>query len=68
MVRLAHAPARSLDFRLVDRDIFQRGQMTVRFRRDPAGTPVAFAYTNPLIRDVTFTRLPERTAAAPRQD
>lgn len=34
--------------------------MMVRFRRDEAGRPVAFAYSNPLLRDVPFTRPGDR--------
>jgi len=36
--------------------------VTVRFHRDITGNVVAFGYSNPLLRDVTFTRLSGRTS------
>ena len=36
--------------------------MTVRFRRDETGKVVAFDYSNPLLRNVRFTRLSDRTS------
>ncbi len=59
VVRLEHSPDKSLQFRLINRDTFQGGRMTVRFRRDEAGNVVAFAYSNPMLRDIRFTRLSE---------
>jgi hypothetical protein len=56
-VRLEHTPARSLELKPVDRDTFQLSRMTVRFQRDKAGKVVALDYSNPLIRNVRFTRL-----------
>jgi hypothetical protein len=60
-VRLAHAPATALEFRPVAPDTFQLGMMTVRFHRDNTGNVGALGYSNPLVRDVTFTRLSDRT-------
>jgi hypothetical protein len=62
-VRLAHAPAMRLEFRPVAPDIFQSGNHFLRFRRDETGNVVAFGYRNPVLRDVTFTRLGDRTSS-----
>ncbi len=63
MVRLAHAPARTQELRPVAPDTFQAGRMTVRFHRDETGNVVAFGYSNPLLREVRFTRLSDRTSS-----
>ena len=34
--------------------------MTVRFRRDKAGKVVGFDYSNPVVRNIKFTRLSDR--------
>jgi CubicO group peptidase (beta-lactamase class C family) len=60
MVRLNDAPGAALEFRPVDRDTFQRGMITVRFRRDKAGKIVALDFSNPVLRKVEFTRLSDR--------
>ena len=44
----------------VDRDTFQRGMQTVRFRRDQAGKVIALDLTNPALRRITFARLSDR--------
>jgi hypothetical protein len=64
LVRLAHAPARTLEIRPVAPDTFQAGMVTVRFHRDETGNVVALGYSNPVLRDVTFTRLSDRTGPA----
>lgn len=56
-LRLEHAPAKSLGFKPVDDDTFQFSRMTVRFRRDAAGKVVGLDYSNPMLRNVAFTRL-----------
>jgi CubicO group peptidase (beta-lactamase class C family) len=58
-VRLAHAPARTLTFEPVAPDTFQAGMVTVRLRRDEAGTVVALGYSSPVLRDVEFARQSE---------
>ncbi|HEX8285926.1 MAG TPA: hypothetical protein VF588_21390 [Pyrinomonadaceae bacterium] len=40
----------------VYRDTFQIGPVTLRFLRDNAGKVVAFDYSNPVVRNVRFTR------------
>jgi CubicO group peptidase (beta-lactamase class C family) len=59
-VRLEHTPSRSLELKPVDRDTFQIARMTVRFQRDKDGKVVSLGYSNPLIRNVKFTRLSDR--------
>jgi CubicO group peptidase (beta-lactamase class C family) len=61
VMRLELSPDRALEFRPVDRDTFQLSRMTVRFHRDPTGKVVAFDYSNPLVRNIRFTRLSDRT-------
>jgi Domain of unknown function (DUF3471) len=61
-VRLEHTPSRSLEFKPVDRDTFQIGRVTVRFQRDKAGKVVALDYSNPVVRNIRFTRLSDRTS------
>jgi hypothetical protein len=62
VVRLEHSPARSLEFKPVDRDAFQASRVTVRFQRDKAGKVVALDYSNPVVRNIRFTRLNYRTS------
>ena len=57
MSRLNDSPATVLEFRPVDRDTFQRGMITVRFVRDKAGRVVGFYFTNPVLRNIRFTRV-----------
>ncbi len=60
LARLEHTPSRSLELKPVDRDTFQISRVTVRFHRDKSGKVVALDYSNPLIRNVKFTRLNDR--------
>jgi CubicO group peptidase (beta-lactamase class C family) len=62
VMRFDLSPDKALEFRPVDRDAFQAGRMTVRFHRDPTGKIVAFDYSNPLVRNIRFTRLSDRTS------
>ena len=62
VMRFELSPVRSLEFRPVDRDTFQAGRMTVRFHRDRAGKVVAFDYSNPVVRNIRFMRLSDRTS------
>jgi CubicO group peptidase (beta-lactamase class C family) len=59
-IHLEHTPANKLEFRPVDRDVFQFRMLTVRFLRDKAGKVVALDFTNPVLRNVRFTRTIER--------
>jgi hypothetical protein len=60
MVRLNDSAP--FEFKPVDRDTFQRGGMILRFRRDKAGTVVTLDYSNPVVRNINFTRLSDRTS------
>ncbi|HEX5735059.1 MAG TPA: serine hydrolase [Blastocatellia bacterium] len=62
LMRLEHTPARSLELKPVERDTFQISRMTVRFIRDKAGKVVALDYSNPIVRNIKFTRLSDRTS------
>jgi CubicO group peptidase (beta-lactamase class C family) len=54
--RVNDARGAGVPLRPVDRDTFQAGMLTVRFRRDNAGKVVAIDFNNPALRNITFTR------------
>lgn len=56
-VRLAHIPDRIPQFTAVARDLYQFGQMNLRFERDANGKVVALAYSNPALRNVRMVRV-----------
>jgi CubicO group peptidase (beta-lactamase class C family) len=56
VMRLDLSPQKALDLAPVDRDAFQVARMTVRFHRDASGTVVGLDYSNPLVRNIRFTR------------
>ena len=56
IVRVTSNEAKSFDFQPVDLDTFQWGRMIVRFHRDEAGKVVALDYSNPIVRNIRFTR------------
>lgn len=56
-VRVSWNLAQAYEFRPVDPDAFQMGGMILRFRRDQAGRPMALEYSNPLVRNIRFTRM-----------
>lgn len=60
MMRLEHAPQQTLEFKPVDRDTFQFSRITIRFHRDDAGKVVGFDFSNPLVRNIRFTRRAEQ--------
>jgi CubicO group peptidase (beta-lactamase class C family) len=60
IVRVSWNDSQTFDFRPVDRDTFQLGGMIVRFRRDPAGKVVGLDYSNPVVRNIEFTRMSDR--------
>jgi CubicO group peptidase (beta-lactamase class C family) len=55
--RANDAPRALPEFMPVDRDTFQLGRVILRFRRDKAGKVVALDYSNPVVRNIKFTRL-----------
>ena len=58
--RANDAPGEPLGFKPVDRDTFQFAGVILRFTRDKAGKVVGLDFSNPLIRNVKFTRLNDR--------
>jgi CubicO group peptidase (beta-lactamase class C family) len=60
MGRANDAPGAGLEFRPVDRDTFLLAGVILRFRRDKAGKVVAVDYSNPVVRNIKFTRLSDR--------
>lgn len=54
----------SLPFKPVDNDTFQLGGVVLRFLRDKAGKVMALNYSNPVVRNIKFTRLSDN--ATPR--
>jgi CubicO group peptidase (beta-lactamase class C family) len=60
MVRANDAPRALLEFKPVASGIFQIGSSLLHFTRDKAGKVVGLQYSNPLLRNVKFTRLGDR--------
>jgi CubicO group peptidase (beta-lactamase class C family) len=61
MVHLENSSGKGSEIRPVDSDTFQVSRVTLRFQRYKAGKVVAFDYSNPLIRNVRYMRLSDRT-------
>jgi CubicO group peptidase (beta-lactamase class C family) len=61
VVHLEGSSGKGSEIRPVYRDTFQISRVTVRFLRDKDGRVVAFDYSNPLVRNIKFTRLSDRT-------
>jgi CubicO group peptidase (beta-lactamase class C family) len=61
MVHLEGSSGKGSEIRPVTRDTFQISRVTVRFLRDKDGKVAAFNYSNPLVRNIKFTRLSEST-------
>ena len=53
-------PGPPFEFKAVDRDTFQFSRLILRFVRDKAGKVVGLECSNPLLRNVKFTRLSDR--------
>ncbi len=53
-------PGPPFEFKPVDRDTFQFSGLILRFVRDKAGKVTGLEYSNPLLRNVKFTRLSDR--------
>lgn len=56
-VRVSWNNAQAFPFVPVDRDTFQLGGMILRFQRDQAGKVTGLAYSNPVVRNIAFTRV-----------
>ena len=61
-MRFERTPDKSLELTPVERDTYMRSLMVVRFRRDGSGKVVGFDYGNPVVRNIAFTRLGDRTS------
>jgi CubicO group peptidase (beta-lactamase class C family) len=57
VMRLEHAPDRSLPLQPIDREIYQFRGMIIRFHRDKTGTVDSLIYSNPVLRNIKFARL-----------
>ena len=63
MLRVGWNESRVFEFRPVDRDTFQFAGMLLRFRRDKNGNVTGADYSNPLVRNIEFTRSSDAAAA-----
>jgi CubicO group peptidase (beta-lactamase class C family) len=63
VMRSESSPGRALNLTPVERDTYMLSLMIVRFRRDAGGKVTGFDYGNPVVRNISFTRLGDRTAA-----
>jgi len=61
VMRFERSPDKALELTPVERDTWMRSLMIVRFRRDGSGKVVGFDYGNPVVRNISFTRLGDRT-------
>jgi CubicO group peptidase (beta-lactamase class C family) len=61
VVHLEGSAGKGSEIRPVYRDTFQISRVTVRFLRDKDGKVVALDYSNPVVRNLKFTRLSDRT-------
>lgn len=58
MGRINETPGEGVEFKPVDRDAFQLGMLTIRFRRDTTGKVTGLDFSNPVLRNIVFTRRP----------
>jgi hypothetical protein len=63
VIRFENSPGRALNLTPVERDTYMVSLIIARFRRDPSGKVTGFDYSNPLLRNISFTRLGDRTTA-----
>jgi CubicO group peptidase (beta-lactamase class C family) len=64
--RFYRNPAKALPLKPVDRDTFMAGMMTLRFLRDKDGKVVGYDYSNPVLRNIKYTRLSRGAGPVPR--
>ncbi|WP_169788212.1 serine hydrolase domain-containing protein [Rufibacter tibetensis] len=62
MGRANDAPGPGFSFNAINKDTYQLGGVTVRFLRDKAGKVVALDYSNPVVRNIRFTRISNLTS------
>lgn len=56
-MRFYRNPAKAIQLSPVDTDTFMLGMMTVRFLRDKNGRVTGYHYSNPVVRNISFTKL-----------
>jgi len=56
VIILEHNPSQSLPLKPVDTDAFQISRMMIRFLRDKSGRVVTLNYSNPLVKNIKFTK------------
>lgn len=57
VMRFYRNPSKALHFKPVDHDTYMMNMMTIRFIRNKEGKVVGYDYSNPLVRNVRFTKL-----------
>ena len=57
LMRLYRNPAKGVQLMPVDKDTFMVGMMTVRFLRDKDGKITGYNYSNPVVRNIKFSRI-----------
>ena len=65
VIRSEQDPAKSTEFAAVARDTYIQRLAVARFERDAQGNVTGFAYGNPLVRRLPFTRVGDRAAGPP---
>ncbi|QHL87629.1 serine hydrolase [Nibribacter ruber] len=56
------APAPGFEFKPVSKDTYQLGGVLLRFVRDKVGKVVALDYSNPVVRNLIYTRTSDQTS------
>ena len=57
LMRFYRNPSKAVQLMPVDKDTFMVGMMTVRFLRDKDGKITGYLYSNPVVRNIKFSRL-----------
>lgn len=60
VMRFHRNPEKALQLKPADGDTFMTGMMTVRFLRDTDGKVTGYNYSNPVLRNIKYTRLSDR--------
>ncbi|HEY1112593.1 MAG TPA: serine hydrolase domain-containing protein [Chitinophagaceae bacterium] len=62
VMRFERAPEKAIELAPAAPDTWMRSMMVVRFRRDAGGKITGFVYSNPVARNISFTRLGDRSS------
>ena len=57
LMRFYRNPSKAVQLMPVDKDTFMVGMMTVRFLRDKDGKITGYNYSNPVVRNIKFSRI-----------